>query len=143
MKLLLTLSLLFGSSMAHAYMADNDRQVEIGAVVGYPVMAGLTVGYWGPTDMPVVARLSTGVGTTLDLGWGFSKDDEEVRAYIGLTGGVYGYLGVLPQTQWFLGPSVGMRWRKLFVALGPSIRFESGLDARLIAMGQLGFSGLF
>jgi hypothetical protein len=147
MKTLIVFLLLSSSAMADTYGDSHsslaEPKIEIGAVVGYPVLAGLTVGYWGSGSLPIVARFSTGVGSTLDIGWGFSKNEDDIRAYIGATVGVFGYLGILSQTQWFIGPSVGIRWNSIFVGLGPTVRFENGSYARLLAMGQLGFSGLF
>lgn len=121
----------------------SERRTEIGVVGGYPVGGGLTVGYWGPKEFPIVARFSTGVGTTLDLGWAFTREDEEIHAYIGATAGMIGYLGVLPQLQTMVGPSIGMRWRWLFLGLGPMVRFEFNRDPRLVAMGQIAISNLF
>lgn len=139
----LALVFALGAAPLVAADLDGDRRVEIGVVAGYPVGAGMTVGYWGRDDFPLVARLSMGVGTTLDVGWGFSKAEGELRAYVGGTIGAFGYLGVLSETHWFLGPSVGMRWNNIFFALGPTIRFRASQSADLIAMGQIGFSGLF
>jgi hypothetical protein len=90
-----------------------------------------------------VARFSTGVGTTVDIGYAFTREEDEIQAYIGASASFLGYLGVLPRTQFFVGPSVGMRWKWLCVGLGPAIRFENGRDPHLVASGHVAFSNLF
>lgn len=139
---LLTLSLLLATGVPT--LAEDEaplKPVEIGVTAGYPVGAGFLIGYWGRKPFPLVARFSTGVGTSLDLGWGFEA--EHLNAYIGVSMGAIGYLGVLLDTQYVLGPIVGLRWKSLTVSLGPTVLFEGSKAAVLRAHGQLSWTGMF
>ncbi|MBY0372084.1 hypothetical protein K2X33_15480 [bacterium] len=121
--------------------AREGRNIEVGISAGYPVGAGMLIGYWGKPEFPLVARLSTGVGTMLDLGWGLTSED--LDAYVGVSGGLIGYLGVYSKNQTFLGPTVGLRWKVFTISVGPSVMFVGGEPAVLRGAGQLTYSGFF
>ncbi len=132
---------IFGDEAADAD-GSKDR-VEVGLVVGWPVGVGLAVGYWGaPDKLPLVARLTTGLGTTIELGWGF-KNERNIRAYAGVGAGAIGYLNLMAQVEYYVGPMVGLRIGDLSVGLGPAMRIRSGRPAQISILGNLGVSGLF
>lgn len=118
-------------------------RAEVGAVAGWPVGVGMAVGYWGdPTRFPVVARLTTGLGTTVEVGWGF-KNERNLRAFVGVGAGAIGYLNLFRQTEYYLGPVVGLRIGDLSVGMGPAARMRANQPTYISFMGSVGATGLF
>lgn len=153
----ISLGLLIGLSMAGTLWAERleveeapmpveektGARAEVGAVAGWPMGIGLAVGYWGdPNGFPVVARLTTGLGTTVELGWGF-RNERNLRAFVGVGAGAIGYLNLFKQTEFYLGPVVGLRVGDLSIGIGPAARMRANHETHISFMGSVGATGLF
>ncbi len=69
--------------------APGKSFLELAAVGGFPVGAGISLGYWGSNSVPIVVRTSAGFGVGLDLGvkvW----HDENKAAFVAASAGVFG-----------------------------------------------------
>ncbi len=130
--------------------ASSDQFVEVGGSAGWPVGVGLVVGYWGPVKrFPLVARLSTGFGSNLEVGWGFSNN-HGLRAFVGVSAGMIGYLSLFEREYYSAGPVVGLRFSEAFwdgtditFTLGPAAAWTSKSPMSLSVAGSVSLSGLF
>jgi hypothetical protein len=129
---------------------SSDHSVEVGGSAGWPVGIGFVVGYWGPVKkFPLVARFSTGFGSNLELGWGFANN-RGLRAFVGASVGMIGYLSLLEREYYSAGPIVGLRFNRalwdnadITLSLGPAAGWTSKTPVTLSVAGSLSVSGLF
>jgi hypothetical protein len=130
--------------------AAFDHAIEVGGVAGWPVGLGFVVGYWGPTKgLPLVARFSTGFGTNFELGWGFANS-RGLRAFVGGSAGMIGYLNLLSKQYYTAGPIVGLRFDRalwehtdITVTIGPCASWSTNTATSLSVTGSVSLSGLF
>lgn len=128
----------------------SDHFVEVGGVAGWPVGVGFVVGYWGPVKkLPLVLRFSTGFGSNFEAGWGFANN-RGLRAFVGASAGMIGYLSLLERQYYSAGPVVGLRFNEALwdsadvtLTLGPAAAWTLKSPVGLSVTGNLSVSGLF
>lgn len=117
---------------------EKKHQFEVGIAGGIPVLVGVTGAFWGGPSLPLMARVIFGVGVQGDIGYQFSPG-EDLNPYVALSGGAVGFLGILSGTYGFVGPSVGLRYKGLWIQGGPDYFSVSGSSSFLRTSG----SGIF
>jgi hypothetical protein len=142
-RLLLTFVLCLSTITSHAdYIPRTSSQggFELGAAIGVPALVGIQLGYWGPEGLPLLARASVGLGTAVDIGVHLPiNEDPNKRLYLAASGGALGYLRVMSDTVFSLGPSIGARLGNFFGQVGPCLYF-TGYNSTLAVQGQFGWS---
>lgn len=129
---------------------SSGHWVEVGGVAGWPVGVGFVVGYWGPVkSFPLVARFSTGLGSQFELGWGFANS-RGMRAFVGASAGMIGYLALFERQYYSAGPTVGLRFEQalwdsadITLTVGPAAAWTSKSPVGLSVAGSVSVSGLF
>ena len=119
----------------------SSRSFEIGVVGGWPVIAGITLGYWG-NSIPLVVRVSSGFGTQVDLGVGIPVLGGTKKLFLGVSGGVFGYAISSSSLNFLLlslGPTVGIHTDGFFAMAGPSMHW-AGNARQLAVQVQVGYS---
>jgi hypothetical protein len=136
------------SSVSLTAVEDGfDRvQFEVGAAAGFPTILGIQLGVWGSRDIPFLVRVSSGVGSQVDLGVHLpvSGSRPDSRLILAASGGIIGYTfgnsSVLAET----GISAGMRLGNFTFQAGPAVYFGGGMQsAHLGAQGSIALSALF
>lgn len=119
---------------------STDSRFELGVGAGFPMLGGGVVGYWGGRKLPIVARLSAGLGAAADLGVHFAPESQ-FNPYVVASGGML--LLLLPfgaSTELLtVGVSAGMKYRGFFVQGGPCL-IASGSASGFAAQGMLGYT---
>lgn len=156
MKAMVLLAIMFSPLSLGAVDEDekDGAEYELGVAAGWPVIMGATVGYWGAKELPLVARLTFGLGSQLDLGVCITCSNPDNRkVFVGATMGAFGQFGVAPRMVITLGPTVGLKLGDFFVQAGPAVHhvpntptnswFSATPGTYWGAQGQIGYSIAF